>query len=82
MSKKKMSVLDFLQDREFRVSEQLRQAIVRERGEYPVVTCYQHQPPFPTYPLWKMYRCFHCGEFFCEQCAKNHFGKRLKYKRK
>jgi len=73
-----MSILDSLQARKFRVSEQLRQANVRERGEYPVVTCYQHSLPFPTYPLWKMYRCFHCGEFFCEQCSKEHFGERSK----
>jgi len=72
-----MSIIDSLQEsHSFRIAEQLREANKREKGQYPFVTCYGHKPPFPTYPIWKMYRCYHCGEFFCEQCAKGHFGKR------
>jgi len=25
--------------------------------------------------LWKMFRCYYCGQFFCRECAPGHFGK-------
>lgn len=28
----------------------------------------------PIQLLW-MYRCFYCGEYYCAQCAPEHFGK-------
>jgi hypothetical protein len=31
--------------------------------------------------VWKMYRCYYCGEYYCEQCAPEHFGMtRAEYK--
>ena len=26
-------------------------------------------------PLWRMHRCYYCGEFYCSACAPEHFGK-------
>lgn len=27
-------------------------------------------------PLWKMYRCYFCGLWVCENCAPKHFSKK------
>lgn len=27
-----------------------------------------------TGPVWKLYRCYYCGIFFCDRCAAEHFG--------
>lgn len=27
-----------------------------------------------AYPLWKLYRCYYCGIWICENCAPEHFG--------
>jgi hypothetical protein len=29
-----------------------------------------------SYPLWKLYRCYYCGVWICENCAPHHFGKK------
>ena len=29
-----------------------------------------------AYPLWKLYRCYYCGIWICENCASHHFGKK------
>ena len=29
-----------------------------------------------AYPLWKLYRCYYCGIWICENCAPRHFGKK------
>jgi len=26
------------------------------------------------FPLWKLYRCYYCGLWVCENCAPEHFG--------
>ena len=28
-----------------------------------------------TNPIRFMYRCLYCGEFYCQPCAEEHFGK-------
>jgi hypothetical protein len=32
-----------------------------------------HRTDCRTVPLWKAYRCFYCGFFFCPACAQAHF---------
>jgi|GEM_PF-2517759 len=33
-------------------------------------------------PVYAMYRCYYCGEFYCEKCAPIHYGKtREEYKK-
>ena len=27
-------------------------------------------------PLLRLFRCFHCGSYFCPNCARDHFGER------
>jgi predicted nucleic acid binding AN1-type Zn finger protein len=29
-------------------------------------------------PIRFMYKCYYCGEYFCEKCAEVHFGKSRK----
>lgn len=29
-----------------------------------------------TFQLYKLFRCYHCGSYFCTGCAPKHFGKR------
>lgn len=24
--------------------------------------------------IWAQFRCFHCGIYYCQNCAKDHFG--------
>lgn len=31
---------------------------------------------YSAYPLWKLYRCYYCGIWFCERCCPEHFGKK------
>lgn len=28
------------------------------------------------FPLFKLFRCYHCGSYFCPNCSKEHFGER------
>jgi len=57
--------------------EQLRIAIQRQLKqamEDPTyVDCATCNTP---YPLWKLYRCYFCGLWFCDNCAAYHFGKK------
>ncbi|ADU61454.1 hypothetical protein Daes_0431 [Pseudodesulfovibrio aespoeensis Aspo-2] len=50
---------------------QLRE-IQDENGDYPgiTVTC----PCGRTLAMFRAFRCFHCGIWFCSSCAKEHFG--------
>ena len=29
------------------------------------------------FPLLKLFRCYHCGSYFCPNCARKHFGERM-----
>jgi hypothetical protein len=29
------------------------------------------------FPLVKLFRCFHCGSYFCPKCGREHFGERV-----
>lgn len=29
--------------------------------------------------FWRLYRCYFCGEYLCDKCAKVHFGDRPDY---
>lgn len=56
------------------VALQLKEAKQREPGKYPYVSCYGHIPA-KAVPLWAAVRCYYCGQFYCEACAAEHFGK-------
>jgi rRNA maturation endonuclease Nob1 len=44
-----------------------------EAARSGIVTCRGCDNPFP---LIKVFRCYHCGSYFCPACARNHFGSR------
>jgi len=31
-----------------------------------------------AFPLWKLFRCYYCGIWICENCAPEHFGGKRK----
>jgi len=64
------------------IQKRLRQQLIQVVPCQTEVVC---QGPFPnrctatsshglSVPLWKAVRCLYCGFFFCEECAKTHFG--------
>ncbi len=53
--------------------------IARQENEMFImgeITCVCNMAYRPT----QLYRCYHCGIWFCPVCAKKHFGKRPKGK--
>jgi len=47
-----------------------RQTMEAIRGEIGCATCGRSLPA-----RW-LYRCYHCGLWFCERCGAGHFGSR------
>jgi len=57
------------------VAQQLRETVTQELAGVTVrmatITCRCGRERSLIY----MYRCLYCGEWFCTQCAEDHFGK-------
>ena len=53
------------------VAKQFREAMYQEGKTVQEVTCGCGL----TMPLRFAYKCLYCGEFYCQSCAEQHFGK-------
>jgi predicted nucleic acid binding AN1-type Zn finger protein len=60
------------------MNEFARRQFNQAKGIRPHVTCKCGQ----TMPLRFAYKCLYCGEYFCQSCAEEHFGKTLEEYRK
>ena len=63
MCDKKTSIVN---EKFLRVLKQVRESWEDE----PIITCRCNRRKHIRY----LCKCFHCGEYFCQQCAKQHFG--------
>ena len=53
------------------VAKQFKEAMYQEGQSVQQVTCGCGL----TMPLRFAFRCLYCGEFYCQPCAEDHFGK-------
>lgn len=63
-------------ERETKKKLVIEQTFVASKAGNKKLSCFYCRK---IYQLWQLYRCYHCGAYMCEKCAKDHFGKRPKY---
>lgn len=57
------------------IDRDIKRAFVRRQTQEAMDTAHVHCGCGKLRPTWLMYRCYYCGEFYCEPCAPEHFGK-------